>query len=397
MSHANPLTGGPPGFDDARTQRQKARAAGLHPDYWYPVEYDRAVRRGQVIEARFWNEPIALYRGGDGRLFALENRCAHRQLPLSLGHVDGCRLTCMYHGWCYDTTGRLVGVPHPRAYGETLDRNALGLVPVKCETFGSFVFVALEPLRPTLREFLGEAAQWMEPAVRNLEAIGRASWIYDGNWKLWHENFRDNYHPQFAHGMVRDLTPDYAEDGSNHGLPPGHSLLRWPLKKPQFDRFDKRLKEVSGFDVNSMKALAGVRGAPPPTPWRHIVALFPNCDYQQPGEFAAGLQVCNPLTVDRTRVDIVYMAPIGEDAESRRARLQTAARTTGCWGEVSVDDCEAAERTTIGIKSRGTRYSNIGRGTAPGLVGDTLDEYSLREYYREYRHYLFDAALDTGQ
>ena len=65
-----------------------------------------------MTEVRFWNTSIALYRGADGRLFALENRCAHRQLKLSLGHVDGCNLTCVYHGWSYDGAGKVVGIPH---------------------------------------------------------------------------------------------------------------------------------------------------------------------------------------------------------------------------------------------------------------------------------------------
>src|SRR5262247_3885484 len=61
----------PPDFLTARNRRQKARAAGLHPDYWYAVEYDRAVRPGQTRETRFWNTRIAIHRDRDGRLRAL--------------------------------------------------------------------------------------------------------------------------------------------------------------------------------------------------------------------------------------------------------------------------------------------------------------------------------------
>ncbi|TMQ35638.1 MAG: Rieske (2Fe-2S) protein, partial [Planctomycetota bacterium] len=105
-------TAAPPGFAEARNRRQKARAAGLDPDYWYAIEYERAVKPGQVVEVRFWNTSIALYRGRDGQLHALENRCAHRQLKLSLGHVEDCRLTCAYHGWSYDGDGHVVAIAH---------------------------------------------------------------------------------------------------------------------------------------------------------------------------------------------------------------------------------------------------------------------------------------------
>jgi 4beta-methylsterol monooxygenase len=101
-----------PDFSTARNRRQKARAAGLDPDYWYAVEYDRAVRPGQAVAVRFWNTSIVLYRGADGELHALEDRCAHRQLKLSLGQVEGCNLTCAYHGWSYDGNGQVVNVAH---------------------------------------------------------------------------------------------------------------------------------------------------------------------------------------------------------------------------------------------------------------------------------------------
>jgi len=57
------------------------------------------------------DEPIVLYRAGDGRAAALEDRCCHRALPLSLGRVEGDNLRCGYHGLLFDTDGRCVEVP----------------------------------------------------------------------------------------------------------------------------------------------------------------------------------------------------------------------------------------------------------------------------------------------
>lgn len=102
----------PPNFDEARFKRHKARAAGMDPDYWYPVDYASALRNGQTTGATFWNTPIVVYRGTDGALGALEDRCAHRQVRLSAGEVDGCNLTCTYHGWTYNREGRVVHYAH---------------------------------------------------------------------------------------------------------------------------------------------------------------------------------------------------------------------------------------------------------------------------------------------
>jgi phenylpropionate dioxygenase-like ring-hydroxylating dioxygenase large terminal subunit len=43
---------------------------------------------------------------------AVENRCAHRQLKLTLGEVCGDALVCGYHGWAYSGAGECVRIPH---------------------------------------------------------------------------------------------------------------------------------------------------------------------------------------------------------------------------------------------------------------------------------------------
>lgn len=120
----------PPSFEEARNRRQKVRVAGMNPDYWYPVEWDKNLKPGKVIEVKFWGRSIALYRGDDGRLRALENRCAHRQLKLSHGQVTGCRLTCTYHGWQYDESGRCVEIPHD-LFGSKRPEIQVGSYPIK--------------------------------------------------------------------------------------------------------------------------------------------------------------------------------------------------------------------------------------------------------------------------
>ena len=102
----------PPNFEEAKNRRQKVRAAGMDPNYWYAVAQDKNIAKNQVIEVKFWNNSVAVYRDSRGALHAIEDRCAHRQLKLSLGQVKGDRLVCDYHGWEYDTAGNLVHIPH---------------------------------------------------------------------------------------------------------------------------------------------------------------------------------------------------------------------------------------------------------------------------------------------
>jgi nitrite reductase (NADH) small subunit len=45
---------------------------------------------------------IALFRTGEGRIYALRDRCPHRGGPLSQGIVHGDRVTCPLHDWIID-------------------------------------------------------------------------------------------------------------------------------------------------------------------------------------------------------------------------------------------------------------------------------------------------------
>ncbi|MEZ4442274.1 MAG: Rieske 2Fe-2S domain-containing protein [Polyangiaceae bacterium] len=126
--------GPPPSFEEARNKRQKVRAAGLDPNYWYAVEHAEKLGRGEVMETTFWKKSVAVYRDDLGQLHAMENRCAHRQLKLSLGSVERDRLVCPYHGWKYDTQGRLVAVEH-ELFGRELPKCKLQSFAVR-ERYG---------------------------------------------------------------------------------------------------------------------------------------------------------------------------------------------------------------------------------------------------------------------
>ena len=46
--------------------------------------------------------PIAVFRSGDDEIFALHNRCPHKNGPLSEGIVHGHSVTCPLHNWVID-------------------------------------------------------------------------------------------------------------------------------------------------------------------------------------------------------------------------------------------------------------------------------------------------------
>jgi phenylpropionate dioxygenase-like ring-hydroxylating dioxygenase large terminal subunit len=97
---------------EVRVPDRDLRRIDAHPDHWYPIAWSRELKPGKMLARTFAGEPVVVVRTADGVIFALENRCAHRQVPLSQGVVKGCTVRCGYHGWAYDEAGKCVDVPY---------------------------------------------------------------------------------------------------------------------------------------------------------------------------------------------------------------------------------------------------------------------------------------------
>ncbi|MFI0897391.1 Rieske 2Fe-2S domain-containing protein [Streptomyces sp. NPDC020983] len=176
------------------------RRVGLHPDHWYPVALSREVRRGKTVATSFAGERIALYRGRSGAVHALEDRCAHRQVPLSMGVVDGDALRCCYHAWAYRGDGRISQIPY-LSKGDARPPRGVRGYPVR-EAYG-MVFV-----------FPGDPDLAQTATLPQLPAYGPAGYrtmTYSRtvrcHYSFMHENLLDMNH-QFLHrGVVGRLRP----------------------------------------------------------------------------------------------------------------------------------------------------------------------------------------------
>jgi len=67
---------------------------------------------------------IAVFRTADDRVFALDDRCPHKQGKLSQGIVHGLSVTCPLHGW-------VIGLADGAA--EAPDEGCTHSIPVRLE------------------------------------------------------------------------------------------------------------------------------------------------------------------------------------------------------------------------------------------------------------------------
>ncbi|GHC97640.1 3-chlorobenzoate-3,4-dioxygenase [Streptomyces violarus] len=180
------------------------RRVGAHPDFWYPVALARSVRSKRVVATAFAGERIALYRGESGTVHALEDRCAHRQVPLSMGVVEGDTLRCCYHAWAYRGDGRISQIPYLSRNDGRPPRGVRGY-PVR-EAYG-LVFVFPGDPDKAAGTTLPELPAFGSPRYRTMTYSRTVRCHYS----FMHENLLDMNH-QFLHrGLVGKLHPELLE------------------------------------------------------------------------------------------------------------------------------------------------------------------------------------------
>ncbi|MEM7224944.1 MAG: aromatic ring-hydroxylating dioxygenase subunit alpha [Pseudomonadota bacterium] len=164
------------------------RKTGIHPDFWYPLARAKQLKPGKTLAVSFAGEPIVLVRTKSGKVFALEDRCAHRQVPLSKGVVDGENLRCGYHGWTYKASGRCVSVPYLDK-GRTLPNGVRGY---PCREAYGLIFV-----------YPGDPARLPAVAFPMIETHG------DPRYKTRYLDRQVGCHYSFMHENLMDMNHQF--------------------------------------------------------------------------------------------------------------------------------------------------------------------------------------------
>lgn len=163
--------------------------------YWYPAMLGRRLRK-KPEAITLCGEEIVFFRDEDGRVYACENRCPHRGVPLSLGvrEFPGT-VTCIYHGWTYDLkTGDLVaaltdGPDSPICFSKGV---RVPVFPTEERNGLIWVFVGDGEAPPLEEQIPGDLLD------KNSIVIGRIT-QQRGDWRHAVENGFDEGHAKYLH------------------------------------------------------------------------------------------------------------------------------------------------------------------------------------------------------
>jgi choline monooxygenase len=163
---------------------------------------DQVQQPGQFFTIDVNEEPLVVVRSDDGKLRAFYNVCRHHAAAV-VPEASGCakNFRCPYHGWTYGNDGALKGMVEFEGVCN-FERADNGLVPVRVDTWESFVLVNLDGNAMPLQDFLGQVPEVVAPLQmrEKLHYFDRRTYTLNCNWKVYVDNYLDGgYHVPHAH------------------------------------------------------------------------------------------------------------------------------------------------------------------------------------------------------
>jgi phenylpropionate dioxygenase-like ring-hydroxylating dioxygenase large terminal subunit len=214
---------------------------------WYVAAWSDGVPEGSLVARTVMQKPIVLYRMANGEVAAIEDRCAHRFAPLSMGKiVGGDRIQCPYHGLVFDATGACVHNPHGNK--NIPSRARVKSYPAVEKHKAVWIWMGAAPAdEGKIPDFS------VLDNVPELHTTKRDSIVIKANYQLIIDNLLDLSHTSYLHegilGNADTVESEIAveQDGDDvvvsrhatNSAPPGMFAPFWPDHPPRVDKFTK--------------------------------------------------------------------------------------------------------------------------------------------------------------
>ena len=171
--------------------------------YWQPVALSDEL--GDLPKrVRILGEDLVVFRTKAGKTGCLTPHCAHRGTSLEFGRIEENGLRCCYHGWLYNTEGRVIEMPCEAAgFCEKMQVEQPGY---PTHEFGGLVFLYMGPpdKQPAFPLYDVFAPKSHDVALRGMKIWGEYSigYVKDCNWLQHYENIVDPWHLLMLHQEI---------------------------------------------------------------------------------------------------------------------------------------------------------------------------------------------------
>lgn len=156
---------------------------------WYAVAFIDDIGKSPV-PVTVLDRKLVVYKGGNGVVAALADRCPHRGVPLSYGKVIGNEIRCGYHGLRINAEGRCVKIP--------CQTQIPAQAQVRC-------YPVAEKYR-LVWVWMGKLEEADEAAIPDFHYMDDPEWVtcvgyhyVKANYQLLNDNLLDLSHESYVH------------------------------------------------------------------------------------------------------------------------------------------------------------------------------------------------------
>ncbi|HZU90561.1 MAG TPA: Rieske 2Fe-2S domain-containing protein [Stellaceae bacterium] len=300
--------------------------------------------------------PVVFDRDESGAVKAFVNRCAHRGALVRREIAGNAREhICLYHQWCYGLDGSLKAIPFRRGIkgkgglDPSFDMGRHGLPPVHVESLNGVLFGTLSEEAEPLEDYLGApvAAQLRRLFDRPVRILGYHRQRIRGNWKLYAENTRDNYHASLLHAFFATFGLDRSTQKGGVTMDGRHRHnITWAEAESEADAALAREAYHAArvrHDYLTLRepSLVAYRPERADRISLAVTSVFPSGVFVQIANSLATRQI-RPRGVDECEVFQTILGYADDPPEMTLHRLRQA-NLVGPAGLVSMEDGEAIE------------------------------------------------------
>src|SRR5215469_7112603 len=299
--------------------------------------------------------PVVVDRDEAGAVKAFVNRCAHRG-ALVRRELSGSAKnhTCIYHQWCYGLDGGLRSIPFRRGIrgkgglDPGFEMKKHGLRPLRVGVVDGLVFGTLADDAEPIEDYLGapirhELRRLFE---RPVQVLGYNRQRIRGNWKLYAENTRDNYHASLLHEFLVTFGLDRSTQKGGVTMDRRHRHnITWAEADSDSDEFANAAYAEARVRTNHLRLgepdLVAFRAERDDKLNLAVTSVFPGAVFVQISNSLAIRQI-RPRGVDEVEVFQTMLGYADDPPEMTLHRLRQA-NLVGPAGLVSMEDGEAIE------------------------------------------------------